>query len=180
MSQTVRIRALINRLARLDAAQTRIDDLNPTQLAALDYLSRANRFSRAPSQVADYFGTTRGTMSQTLKALERKGHIRELRSEIDRRSISYHLTATGTAIAARSGMLQGAIAALDPQERSRLESNLFGLLKGCLDRNGGRSFGLCKTCKHHRTQAGGAYCALMSVALEPAEAELICHEQIPA
>jgi DNA-binding MarR family transcriptional regulator len=89
MNSAYQIRALINRLARLDAAETWEVDLNPAQLAALDYLVRANRFSRAPSQVAEYLGTTRGTMSQTLKSLVRKGYLTERGSESDRRSISY-------------------------------------------------------------------------------------------
>ena len=39
-----------------------------------------------------YLGTTRGTMSQTLKALENKGYVAGEPSETDKRSLSYALT----------------------------------------------------------------------------------------
>ncbi|TNF17710.1 MAG: MarR family transcriptional regulator [Rhodobacteraceae bacterium] len=174
------IRSLINRLARLDAGETWHDDLNPAQIAALDYLSRANRFSRAPSQVADYLGTTRGTMSQTLKALQRKGYVTELRSEVDRRSISFALTEKARAAVARAGLLDRALDGLDAGAQAELEARLRALLSGVLAANGGRAFGLCRDCVHHRVTAGGGFCALLSEPLAPAEAEEICHEQVPA
>jgi DNA-binding MarR family transcriptional regulator len=83
---------LIDRLGRLNAAEEWNGPLNPSQFAALSYLARANRFSRAPSHVADYLATTRGTASQTLKALARKELIAESRLEEDKRSIRYDVT----------------------------------------------------------------------------------------
>jgi len=75
--------------------------------SALSYLARANRFSRAPSQVATYLSATRGTISQTLKALARKELIAEHRSQVDKRSISYGITTKGmttlTSCAANEG-----------------------------------------------------------------------------
>ncbi len=90
MSQ--RLRSLLDRTSRLLQAGHRTGDLNPPQVAALAYLSRANRFSRSPSQVADYLSATRGTVSQTLHALEGKGLIVPVRSDQDRRSLRYDLT----------------------------------------------------------------------------------------
>ena len=87
-----RIRDLIERIARLNSADEWTDDLNPTQWSALSYLSQANQFSRSPSQVAEFMAATRGTVSQTLKALARKELIIEIRSQIDRRWISYDVT----------------------------------------------------------------------------------------
>ena len=77
MSQSRTLTDLLDRLARLHLASRRDDALNPAQAAALDYLARANRFSRMPSAVADYLAATRGTVSQTLKALAAKGLIVE-------------------------------------------------------------------------------------------------------
>lgn len=180
MTRSPTIRSLINRLARLDAAETWGDDLNPVQIAALDYLARANRFSRSPSHVADYLGTTRGTMSQTLKALARKGYVSEIRSEVDRRSISFGLTAKGRNAATRAGLLDAAIAGLDADAQAQLEARLSGLLRGVLAANGGRAFGLCRDCTHHRVTEDGGFCALLSVPLAPSEVSEICHEQVPA
>ena len=64
---------LIGRLDRLARSGINVAGLNPAQWDALRYLSRANRFSRTPAALADYAGSTRGTISQTLIALEQKG-----------------------------------------------------------------------------------------------------------
>jgi DNA-binding MarR family transcriptional regulator len=64
---------LIDRLDRLTRSGGSIAELNPAQWEALRYLSRANRFSRTPAALAGYVGSTRGTISQTLIALEQKG-----------------------------------------------------------------------------------------------------------
>lgn len=171
---------LITRLARLDAAGVWGDGLNPVQIAALGYLARANRFSRAPSHLADYLGTTRGTMSQTMRSLERKGYVAEAREGRDRRSISYSLTEAGAAAAARAGPLRTAIATLERDEQARLETDLMSTLAALLKSNGGRSFGLCRSCLHHRATADGAYCRLLALPLAPEESTQICHEQVPA
>jgi DNA-binding MarR family transcriptional regulator len=180
MSTPDQIRALINRLARLDAAETWAVDLNPAQIAALDYLARANRFSRAPSHVAEYLGTTRGTMSQTLKSLVRKGYLTERGSETDRRSISYDLTPAGTTLAGRHGALSRAVDALPAGDQERLGASLSAILAARLSANGGRAFGICKTCAHHRVTGDGASCALLSLPLAPEETTQICHEQVAA
>ncbi len=177
MNTPTQIRALINRLARLDAAETWEVDLNPAQIAALDYLALANRFSRAPSQVAEYLGTTRGTMSQTLKSLVRKRYLTERRSETDRRSISYDLTPSGMALARRHGALAHAVDALPAKDQESLGTGLSAILAARLSANGGRAFGICITCAYHRVKGDGAYCALLSISLAPEETIQICYEQ---
>ena len=178
MEAASHIRALITRLARLDAAATWDGAVNPAQIAALEYLARANQFSRAPSHVAEYLGTTRGTMSQTLKALLRKGLVSERRSETDKRSISYDLTAEGRVIAARRGGQIDAVDDLSDAAQAELVSSLSRILEHQLRENEGRAFGLCRTCTHHRETENGPYCALLSIHLLPEEAEQICHEQV--
>ena len=168
---------LINRLARLDAAEAWSDGLNPAQIAALDYLAAANRFSRSPSHLADYLGATRGTVSQTLKSLQRKGLIEETRDPNDRRSISYTLTE-----AARPSRHPLATAAqvLSTPQGDGLRDGLEALLAGLIAQNRGKSFGVCHTCKHFRPKAPGGHCALLHVELLADETEQICHEQVPS
>ncbi len=179
MTQPLKIRTLINRIGRIDAAGGWSDDLNPTQLAALGYLAQANRFSRAPSHVADFLGTTRGTMSQTLKALERKGYVSELRSKTDKRYMSYDLTAKGRTATARPNPLEDALSTTDRATNDALENALTSLLQAMLQANGGRAFGQCIECSHYRTNGTKGYCDLLSVSLTPSETEQICHEQEP-
>ncbi|WP_428698042.1 MarR family winged helix-turn-helix transcriptional regulator [Stappia sp.] len=173
-----RAEALLERLARLQAAGDWADDLNPTQWTALSYLARANRFSRAPSQVADYLAATRGTVSQTLKALARKGLVEEAASDGDRRSISYEITAEGQAALSRQRVLGEALAVLPEARVAALADGLSDLVATLIEARGGRGFGLCRTCRHHRPAGveGAGHCRLLDLPLAPHEADRICHE----
>ena len=176
MSARAEIHDLIDRLARIYAAERRSDDLNPTQLAALFYLDRANRFSRTPSQVADYLAATRGTVSQTLKSLARKGLIVERASDADKRSISYDVTPDGQGALLTSGDFQPALGSLDDEAVAAIVTALKQLAKALLRARGDRSFGVCHTCRHHRTDHEGTRCALLNVRLASTEIDRICHE----
>ena len=131
-----RIKELLDRLGRIAAAGEWDGDLNPTQLTALSYLARANRFSRTPTQVSEFMAATRGTVSQTLKALARKGFICEHRSERDKRSISYSLTDTGRALLTRVSGIEDAVSSLNDEESSSLLAGLEALARGALRQRG--------------------------------------------
>lgn len=176
-SQT--IRDLLDRLTRLNAAEEWNGPLNPSQFAALTYLARANRFSRAPSHVADYLATTRGTASQTLKALARKDLITEARSAADKRSIRYDVTKEGLALLKEASGLSEVIESLPADVSSSLAASLKSLVLALLHHRGGRSFGLCGTCRHHETTPTGGHCRLLGVSLKPHEASQLCHEHTP-
>lgn len=170
------IRILINRLARIDSAAGWTGGLNPTQRAALEYLSEANQFSRSPSHVAEYLGTTRGTMSQTLKALVRKGYAAERRQKSDQRSISFELTEAGAAAVTEPNPIADAIGSLPAGVQSALRDGLLQSLRQALAANGGQSFGKCKTCAYHEADSENGFCSLLKLALEPGENDKICVE----
>lgn len=180
MKDATHIREMIVRLARLEAAGSWDGDLNPAQRAALSYLSKANRFSRSPSHIADYLGTTRGTTSQSLKALVRKGYLTEYQSESDRRSISFSLTRSGTKVAQTESQLDTAIAALSEKKREALSLHLKDVLRSVVATTSGQSFGICKDCVYHQLSSQSAFCKLLELPLEPSERDQICVEQIPA
>jgi len=122
-------------------------------------------------------GTTRGTVSQTLKALASKGLVTEAASPRDRRSISYTLTQTGRAHLDRPSALADAAARLSPESAAAAETALTDLLRVLLARRGQRAFGICGTCRHHRPNPDrSATCALLSVPLAPEETSLLCIE----
>lgn len=179
MSDTKTLTGLIMRLARLEQSDAWRGGLNPAQRAALGYLARANRFSRTPSQVADYLGTTRGTASQTLMALRAKGHVAEEAVVGDRRSISYTVTEAGQAALGHPGGLERALARLDARERAELSTLLGTALSAAVADNRGRPFGICATCAHFRARGPGGFCSLLSQALSADEIGQICHEQVP-
>lgn len=168
---------LILRLARLAEGEGWGHGLNPTQSTALAFLARANRFSRAPSHLADWLGTTRGTVSQTLKSLAARGLVVESPSPRDRRSISYSLTDAGSAALERTSALADALAALPPGQAMATADTLARLLRSLLARQSHRLFGLCRTCRHHQPKPDGtAFCALLSVPLQIAEKDQLCAE----
>ena len=171
------INALLDRLSRIIASEGWEGDLNPAQTAALNYLARANRFSRSPSVVAEYLGATRGTVSQTLKALHRKGLVEESPNPTDKRSISYRLTKSGEELVGRKRQLYEVLDALSEKDRSDLEAQLGQVVSTALKKRGLTTFGACKSCKHHLVTEKGIHCALLDLPLRPEETEQICVEQ---
>jgi len=171
-----RIKDIIDRLGRITAAEEWNDEINPTQWTALSYLARANRFSRSPSQVSDYMAATRGTVSQTLKALARKGLVKEHRSDQDKRSISYSVTGQGLTLLEGETLIEDAASALSDRQRTALLDGLETLMRNALARRRSRPFGICRTCAHHRKAGDGGFCTLLGVPLSPAETGQICHE----
>ncbi len=170
------IQDLIDRLSRISAAEHWVGDLNPAQLAALSYLAKANQYSRAPSQVAEYLSAMRGTVSGTLKALTRKGLVEEQKSETDRRRTSYSLTAKGQDAFDFETSIGAALAQMDKRQVDQLAQNLKGFVKELLRARGDRSFGVCATCQHHHRKSNAPYCALLNVPLARPETTQICFE----
>lgn len=177
---------LIGRLDRLVRSGVVVEGLNPAQWEALRYLARANRFSRSPAALADYLGSTRGTVSQTLIALEQKGFVVRSQSQQDRRSIDLKLTRAGTVVLKHDPLigLAGDIARATDGDAAALLATLQAILAAAIARNEGRAFGACHTCRHFRKDArpGAAaphHCALLDQPLSPADSDAICveHEQ---
>jgi len=169
-----RIRELIDRISRINAADDWSGEINPSQWTALSYLARANRFSRTPSQVADYMAATRGTVSQTLKALARKNLVRETRSDRDKRSISYTVTDSGAALV--DEIETASRPTLKDTDTATLLAGLEDLVRTSLKQRGMRPFGICRTCRHHRKTGSGGYCTLLQETLTQPETGQICHE----
>jgi len=64
----------------------------------LDYLSHSNQYTDTPAATASYFGMTRGTVSQSLIVLEKKGYIEKNKDQTDKRIIHVQLLPPGLAI----------------------------------------------------------------------------------
>lgn len=145
--------------------------LAPVQLEALRYLAACNRFSDTPAVVAEYLGTTPGTMSQTLLALERKGLVVKRPDDADGRKIHCVLTDAGRAIVDEIGHV-----VLPPGVPDDAETVLRDLLTALQRARGGRSFGVCRTCRFHRVLPDGDRCGLTHEPLSPYDGTRICRE----
>ena len=179
---------LIERMGRLAHTQQFAADLNPAQWEALRYLARANRFSRSPSALAAFFGATKGTISQTLIALERKGLVIRQRSENDRRGVILHLTPSGQARLADDPLtsLAASAAELAPELQAQLSDGLRAILAAMLRRNQRKPFGQCHSCRFFLREAateipgGPHFCGLLDEPLSHEDTDQICHEQDPS
>src|SRR5258708_13661518 len=82
---------LVERLGNLMRTELRKsggdEALQPVHLQALIYLSKANRYSNTPQPLAEYLGLTKGTVSQTLLLLDRRGLIHQFEAHIDRPAV---------------------------------------------------------------------------------------------
>lgn len=64
----------------------------------LNYLSHSNKYTDTPAATASYFGMTRGTVSQSLIVLEKKGYLEKSKDEMDKRIIHVKLLPSGQSI----------------------------------------------------------------------------------
>jgi DNA-binding MarR family transcriptional regulator len=175
---------LIDRLDRLTRSGPNIEGLNPAQWEALRYLARANRFSRTPAALADYLGSTRGTVSQTLISLEQKGFVGRTQSTRDKRSIDLELTTQGETALEDDPLLALAhdLAASAGQDIHNLVETLRAVLQRAVARNDGKAFGACHTCRHFQRGVGTSSstphrCGLLDEPLSETDSRSICVEQ---
>lgn len=170
------------RLARLMRAREHDGGLNPAQWEALRYLARANRFSNSPGALTRYLGATKGTISQTLMALERKGFIAKAARAGEGRSVSLTLTEKGLG-ALKADPWQALAAAIDDlggKTRRRLGKGLRELLLAEVKGGALPSFGTCHSCRFFREKgrdreaAGPHLCMLYEQPLTLQDAERIC------
>lgn len=179
---------LLERLTNLLRAEQRDagadETLQPVHLSSLHYLSRANRYSDTPAGVTEYLGATKGTVSQSLLVLERKGLITKHTDEQDRRVTRLALTDMGKRFLSKnwpSSRVREALAGLPDQDREQLEEGLLSLLAALQRTNGWRSFGVCHTCQLFERLPGGRFrCGLTREPLVKAQTDKICREHEPA
>ena len=185
LAQSIQIH--IERIANLLRSEARRGGadagLQPVQLGALHYLALCNRFSNTPLGVTEYLGLTKGTVSQTLKVLEGRGYIEKHSNPRDRRQVHLSLTASGAGVVGRMIPPQALVEAMEllPGEVTRqLQASLQALLDGLLATQDGRGFGVCRSCRHHRTTDQGQFrCALLDEPLSAEDVERICREHSP-
>jgi DNA-binding MarR family transcriptional regulator len=179
---------MIERLARLVRSAENESSLNPAQWEALRYLDRANRFSNSPGALARYLGATKGTVSQTVMALERKGLIAKSMRSGEKRSVALSLTRRGKVKLKEDPWHELATdaAALDAATARHLDLAFSKLLQTALRRGSYPTFGQCRTCRHFgRNRASGEpdgphRCLLLDLALRETDTAKICIEHQPS
>lgn len=172
---------LLERLASLLRSESRnlliAYGLQPVQFEALHYLSICNRYSDTPMSVTEFLGQTKGSVSQTLKVLEKKGLIVKTTDSNDKRVSHMTVTKEGRKLVNRvlpSPLLQSAI---DDKDTVKLNVSLSALLRSVQQVNGFKSFGQCVSCRHNIKSATDDYlCGLTKEPLSKIDITLICRE----
>ncbi len=157
--------------------------LQPVHFQVLNYLSRANKYSNTPAAVANYLGMTRGTVSQSLIILEKKGYIAKTPDANDKRVIHLHLLDDGATVlkqARPSDLFHGATAILQTSTTPPSDANVFQQALTALQKaNDSQSFGVCKTCRNFSERDGSFFCLLTQEKLTDSDSEQICQEHAP-
>jgi DNA-binding MarR family transcriptional regulator len=157
--------------------------LQSVHVATLKYLEQCNRYSNTPAALTAYLGLTKGTVSQTLKVLERGGYVRRSDDRVDGRVVRLGLTQKGHRILKlvdQSDHWRGAVDGMKPAEYEATSHALQSLLRRMQQSNGYRTFGQCATCRHLLDEGGDRYrCGLTSEGLGPEDTTKICFEHEP-
>lgn len=115
--------------------------LNPAQWAAMRYFAQAAPNARSVVAFARYHRTTKGTASQTIAALLKKGLLDRQRSERDRRTASLELTEQGRTLLNDDPLneLAYAVSLLEDHEHAVLAQALDKILRVLVERRADRA-----------------------------------------
>jgi DNA-binding MarR family transcriptional regulator len=177
-----RIAELLVHLGRAAQSEDGRSELTAAQWTCLRFFARANSSTRTPSAFASFQATTRGTASQIIKSLERRGLLTRSRSDRDRRSVCFDLSEKGRATLARDplGELIAVIDGLDTQEREGFLATLSRLTSALAAQRRAPAFGTCRDCSHFGRSAGTAHCACMAAELAVDDIAKLCASYRPA
>jgi DNA-binding MarR family transcriptional regulator len=171
-----RIERVANLLGSRARATARAHGVEPIQLDVLHFLARCNRYSDTSKAVAEFFGLTKGTVSQTLAALHRKGLVDKQADPADGRRIHLILTRTGERVV-REAFPPELLSTVAMPEDAALVAGLDGLLRRMQGAAGSASFGECHSCTHFRREGERRYrCGLTGEVLRRVDIEKICLE----
>ena len=128
----------------------------------------------------EYLGQTKGTVSQTLKVLEKKGFLTKVADDNDKRVIHLKVSRMGDKLLQKfipSRQFVDACEQLSEQSQTKIVACLKELLQTTQRTNGMKTFGVCHTCRYNQKKKNKHYfCKLTQEPLSSDEIQLICRE----
>ena len=112
---------LLQTLLRELTARMYSGGLNPAQWSALRFFARGSSRGRTLTDFARFHATTKGTASQTISALQRKGLVIRTRDPSNNRQVSVHLTEKAREQASNDPLLPLIDALGEMSDRERLQ-----------------------------------------------------------
>jgi len=187
MPERAKIVELVDRLSRIAHSLQFAEGLNPAQWEALRFVARANRNSCSPGTLAVFMGSTKGTVSQTLKALENKGLIQRSRKAGDRRGVEIAVTVAGRALIERDplGRIHDALSTCSEADQRGVVTGLERLVGIVQKHQNIPEFGPCLSCAHYKpetcseTNAIGCRCGVSGELFDASELAKICVDFSP-
>jgi DNA-binding MarR family transcriptional regulator len=183
--ESQKIASLVERLGNLLRSEDRVtgsgSGLQPIHMQILRYMSVCNRYSNTPAGVGEFVGATKGTTSQSINVLERKGFLKKRPDKEDGRVIHLGLTAKAEHFLEKEfppPEFTDAVTAMKPGDRNQLSGLLNELLILLQRQNEGKAFGVCHTCRYFkRDRLGDSHqCGLTREPLTEQESFMICRE----
>lgn len=172
-----RMAALIRSEERKRCAELK---LQLVHFQILEYLAECNKYSDTPAAIANYLGMTRGTISQTLILLEKRGLIQKNQDQHDKRVLHIKLLLEGERLLnkAKPDFLFSKATELLPDNFDMLagETVFTEALLALQKANNSQSFGICKSCQNFRQTSNGFFCDLTQENLTEQDSEKICQE----
>ena len=174
---------LIDRISTLVRSEERKKytalGLQPIHGQILDYLAQCNKMSDTPAAVAEYFGLTKGTVSQSLQVLERKGYIEKQPNELDRRILHLRLSEAGEEVLKEMQSCEiYPEQAIEADQFDALNRALLSALSALQKANNLKSFGVCHTCYHFSEVDQHYHCELTQQPLSQLDAVKLCREHV--
>ncbi len=182
-----RVASLIERIGNLLRSEERASGsdsgLQTVHVQILGYLSQCNRYSNTPAAVTEFIGSTKGTTSQSINILEKKGFINKRSDEEDGRVIHLDLSDKGERFIKNEFPpyeFKAALDGLNKNDTERLSQLLTKLLIQLQRKNNGKLFGVCHTCRHFKKFGldDTHQCGLTLEPLSEKESYQICREHV--
>lgn len=146
----------------------------------LDYLAQCSSYSDTPLAVAEYLNLTKGTVSQSISVLERKGYIEKNPDEYDKRVVHLRLTTMGRLLLAElkpMTLFNQAEQILLDTPVSTVGEALNAVLNVLQQASQAKSFGACHSCTHFTERHN--HCALAQEPIDQDETDRICRYHQP-
>ncbi|KQT42083.1 MarR family transcriptional regulator [Aureimonas sp. Leaf454] len=158
--------------------------LNPTQLAILDLLE-GRRGGLGVKDIAVHLGVSQPTATDSVSALERKGHLAKRPVEGDRRAVSIVITAEGLSALRMgdeaAGLAERAVDALPSDQQEDLLTTLVAMIRHLQDIDAIPIQRMCATCRYfgpfaHPDAAKPHHCHLVDAAFGQRDLRIDCRE----
>ncbi len=162
--------------------------LSPIQVQVLIFLLFHDERLARVGELAKEFMVTPATVSDTVSSLERKGLVKKIRSQQDRRSFILRLTPKGKRLAKNvadwTAPVEIALKDVSETEKKTLLSVLFRMIAQLQDQGVVQTTRMCLSCRHFGENAHPAgekphHCHLLDKQLAGAELRIDCTEHEP-